>query len=139
LEIFKKNRQLKPWAKETGGQLFCHFEEEKVIVEQATKPRYGFKSGRYYFWLNREKEQKEIYGQFEQSLHYIGDWHTHPESYPKPSIEDIRKMQAIYRESTHSLKYMILVVVGKEKLPEGLWVGIVDYEDDIIELEHTVT
>ncbi|OGQ95901.1 MAG: hypothetical protein A2521_02895 [Deltaproteobacteria bacterium RIFOXYD12_FULL_57_12] len=125
LEIFQKSRQLKPWAKEAGGQLFCRFAEGKVLVEWATRPGQGDKRSRYFFWPNRPKEQKDINGQFEQGLHYIGDWHTHPEPIPKPSGEDIGKMQAIYRESIHSLKYMILVVVGREKIPEGLWVGFI--------------
>lgn len=38
-------------------------------------------------------------------------------------------MQAIYRESIHCLRYMVLVIVGKEKTPTGLWVGIISHED----------
>jgi integrative and conjugative element protein (TIGR02256 family) len=127
LDVFQRSRQLKPWAKEAGGQLFCLFEEGKVLIEGATRPGHGDKRSRYSFWPNRSKEQKDINGQFEQGLHYIGDWHTHPERIPNPSGEDIRKMQAVYRESIHCLKYMILVIVGQEKLPTGLWVGYVSH------------
>lgn len=129
LEVFQKSRQLRPWAKEAGGQLFCRFAKGIMMIERATRPGVGDKRGRYSFWPLRKKEQKEIDCQFEKGLHYIGDWHTHPESIPKPSGEDIRKMQAIYRESIHCLRYMVLVIVGKEKTPTGLWVGIISHED----------
>jgi len=129
LEVFQKSRQLRPWKREAGGQLFCRFAEEKMLIEGATTPGFGDKRGRYSFWPSRKKEQREIDGQFEKGLHYIGDWHTHPENIPQPSGEDILKMQAIYRESIHRLRWMILVIVGKEKIPAGLWVGIVDRED----------
>jgi integrative and conjugative element protein (TIGR02256 family) len=137
LDVFQESRQLNPWSRESGGQLFCRFSGEKLLIEHATKPGDGDKRSRYSFWPNRKKEQGDINSQFEQNLHYIGDWHTHPESMPKPSGDDIRKMQAIYRKSIHSLSCMILVVVGKEKIPEGLWVGIIDHED-VFEAELTI-
>ena len=131
LKVFQKSRQLRPWAKEAGGQLFCRLAEGKMLIELATRPGVCDKRARYSFWPNRKKEQREINGQFEEGLHYIGDWHTHPESIPKPSEEDIRKMQAIYRESSHCLSHMVLVVIGQEKIPRGLWIGFVDHKSVI--------
>ena len=69
--------------------------------------------------------------QFSSGLHYIGDWHTHPEDIPEPSGVDINKMQAIFRKSDHQLKGMLLVVVGRGTAPDGLWVGIVTDHDAV--------
>lgn len=119
------HRQHSSSSKENGGQLFARFFEDGVHVEVATVTRGSSRRTRFGFWPDRKAEQAEITQRFKSGLHYIGDWHTHPEATPSPSCADETKMLEIYRKSTHELPFMLMVIVGRANPPSGLYVGAV--------------
>jgi proteasome lid subunit RPN8/RPN11 len=59
-------------------------------------------------------------------LHYVGDWHTHPELRPYPSPPDDHSIAECVRKSSHDLNGFVLVVVGRLEPPGGLTVGVHD-------------
>jgi integrative and conjugative element protein (TIGR02256 family) len=124
LDHFLLHRQIPPTAKEAGGQLFGKFNNDIVYVCCATGPRNIDRSGRFFFNPSRWLEQLEIKRKFRQGLHYIGDWHTHPQKKPTPSSLDIQSMNDCYEQSIHQLPYFALVIVGQTAPPKGLWVSL---------------
>lgn len=120
------NRQLGPKAPEVGGQLFAVFEKYLVRVVRATGPRCADKKARFWFLPDRRRENAEIKECFSQGLHYIGDWHTHPERCPTPSEIDLASMKACFEQSKHELKYFVLVIAGQASFPECFWVSLHD-------------
>jgi integrative and conjugative element protein (TIGR02256 family) len=114
------------WHKEAGGQLFARFADQKIFVEKATGPRPSDRRGRTMYCPDKSAEQQEILAQHLTGLHYIGDWHTHPEIKPIPSKADMDSIAECVRRSTHYLNGFILVVVGTALPPEGLHVSIHD-------------
>jgi hypothetical protein len=64
--------------------------------------------------------------QHAEGLHFIGDWHTHPERIPAPSKQDELSVQEMFGRSFHALNGFVLVIVGEEEFPAGLFVSIVD-------------
>ncbi len=133
LATFEKNRQRTCLSREIGGQLFARFHENLIIIEVATITKGRSRRKRFGFWPDRAAEKADIVRLFEQGLHYVGDWHTHPELKPTPSMSDKNKMQDIFRCSTHELDCMLMVIVGLDPLPEGLFVCRVQ-EDDVNQL-----
>ncbi|GAB3656365.1 Mov34/MPN/PAD-1 family protein [Ramlibacter alkalitolerans] len=125
LETLGTHRQRSCLSRETGGQLFARFEQQRVLVDCATLTRGKSKRSRFSFWPDREAERRDIKALFDQGLHYIGDWHTHPEARPTPSRPDTVKMQEVFRQSVHELEVMLLVIVGQSEFPDGLYVGAV--------------
>ena len=125
LEILDKHRQRWGISTEAGGQLFCTFEEGEIQIKDATEPRRTDRRSRFSFLPNRAREQQDIERLFSRGLHYIGDWHTHPEDSPLPSQEDISKIKAIFAKSNHELKCMVLMIAGRVSGHDGLWVGVV--------------
>lgn len=125
LALFEQHRQRHFWSTEAGGQLFCRFHHGTAYIAAATVPSEWDHRSRYSFWPSRPNEQRDIEANFAAGFHYIGDWHTHPEDCPTPSREDSRKLKDIFWHSQHELKYMLLVVVGRNPFPDGLWVGLV--------------
>lgn len=124
LTRFGENRQT-PWrSHESGGQLFARFEGTDVIVAKATGPRRQDRRGRHFFHPNRLLEQLDIRRMYRQGLHFIGDWHTHPEAVPQPSGLDITSIADCYRRSHHDLAGFVLVVVGTAPFPGGLHVSL---------------
>lgn len=124
LETLSQNRQRRRWSAEACGQLFARFEGSDVIISEATGPRPSDRRGRYFCHPDRRIEQREIDEMFLEGLHYIGDWHTHPVGRPTPSGEDERNMVEILKSARHQLRGLLLVIVGLEPFPEGLWVGL---------------
>ena len=61
---------------------------------------------------------------FRSDLNYVGDWHTHPEEYPRPSATDLASINETFRKSTHNLSAFLLVIAGTSTNPEGLYVAV---------------
>lgn len=126
LDHFARHRQLRFWHREAGGQLFARLEEHCIVVCEATGPRWEDKRGRTFFESDRRSDQAEINAQFARDLHYIGDWHTHPERSPRPSGRDHATMSSRVRLSRHRLAGFVFVIVGQLPPPGGLTVVVHD-------------
>lgn len=124
LDHFLMHRQMNLTAKEVGGQLFGQFKNNIVYVCCATRPRRFDRNGRFFFNPSRWMERLEIKSKFRKGLHYLGDWHTHPQTKPTPSSLDIQSMKDCYIQSVHELPYFAMVIVGQVEPPVGLWVSL---------------
>lgn len=129
-----RHRQSRPGDTEAGGQLFARFVGNNVLVDVATGPRPTDGRGRFRFLPNRPAERREIGRMHRAGLHYVGDWHTHPETHPTPSGTDIRSMTDMFRRSRHDLAAFVMVIVGTAMPPAGLFVGLATAAD-VIRLE----
>lgn len=128
LTHFERHRQSVSDSKEAGGQLFARIDGSCIIVEHATGPRPSDWKSKFLFIPNRIAERREIKRLFREGFHYVGDWHTHPDSNPKPSRTDTRTFRDIFRRSRHQLAGFVMVIVGTAAPPEGLFVAISDGE-----------
>lgn len=135
LAHFRRHRQLASHSKEAGGQLFATFHGNSIQIERATGPRKRDQRGFMFFIPNRLSERREITQQFKAGFHYVGDWHTHPESRPQPSRTDIDSFQDMFRKSRHKLASFVMVIVGTVAPPEGIFVGLCN-GDRVDRLDH---
>lgn len=122
------HRQRRFWQSESGGQLFARLEGQDILVVEATGPRPGDQRGRSFYRPDKAAEQAEIDARFRHGLHFVGDWHTHPQTYPEPSNSDLASIADAVRRSTYTLNGFILLVVGTLDPPEGLHVSVHDGE-----------
>jgi integrative and conjugative element protein (TIGR02256 family) len=123
LEHFVQHRQ-RFYQREAGGQLFSRLCEGQLLIERATGPRRSDRRTRFSFVPDRPEEQVEILALHEQGLHYVGDWHTHPQRAPRPSAEDLRSIGDCFRRSQHKLDAFVLIIVGQLDPPAGLHVSV---------------
>lgn len=127
LRTFWSYRQGWLLGRENGGQLFAGYEDaETVNIREATPPRRSDVRGRHSFVPDRRAELREIGERHGQGLHFVGDWHTHPQGRPFPSATDILNAQSAYLSSTHHLNALVMIVVGRSSFPDGLYVGLCD-------------
>ena len=126
LDHVQRHRQVRKTQREAGGQLFARFDGDRIIVEEATGPRRSDRRSRLTYAPDRSTEQAEILERFQRGLHYIGDWHTHPERLPTPSEVDTKSMAECVVQSTHTLHAFVLMVVGTAAPPAGLHVSLHD-------------
>jgi integrative and conjugative element protein (TIGR02256 family) len=123
LDHFAAHRQLVPCAKEAGGQLFAKIEVDRWVIQAATGPKPSDFRSRFGFRWSRKEAQKEIDAQFSVGLHYVGDWHTHPEEKATPSRTDLKSMTERVALSDHKLPGFVMCIVGTADLPEALWLS----------------
>jgi integrative and conjugative element protein (TIGR02256 family) len=119
-------RQLRRSHAEAGGQLFARLDGHRVVVEEATGPRGTDRRTRASYLPDRAAEQKEIVERHACGLHYVGEWHTHPDSVPEPSHRDRDSMAECVARSEHALNGFLLVIVGQADAPAGLHVAVHD-------------
>jgi integrative and conjugative element protein (TIGR02256 family) len=128
LDHFAAHRQVGWRDREAGGQLFARFEGRRIIVEAATGPRAIDRRSRFLFIPNKWADRAEIRRLHKQGLHYLGDWHTHPEPVPTPSPVDRASMHDMFAKSRHDLAGFLMVIVGTAPPPDGLFVAIFSAE-----------
>jgi integrative and conjugative element protein (TIGR02256 family) len=108
----RRYRQTAFWRREAGGQLFARISGDCWVIEAATGPRRSDIRSRFGFHSDRLAEQVEINALFLNELHYVGDWHTHPELTPTPSQTDLHSMLKMVRASSHELPGFLMLIVG---------------------------
>ncbi|MEG9433548.1 Mov34/MPN/PAD-1 family protein [Terriglobus sp. ADX1] len=124
LNHIARYQQFEPSSPEAGGQIFARFNKNQIRVELATGPRAADRRSRYGYTPNRSAEQFEIDAMHKRGLHFIGDWHTHPERVPHPSQSDVRSIREAFRQSKHHLNGFILLIAGTESFPVGLFLSL---------------
>jgi integrative and conjugative element protein (TIGR02256 family) len=124
MQHFSSRRQRKIWNRESGGQLFAEIVGVDIVITTVTGPRRSDRRSRFSYRPNRRLEQIEIDRQFANGLHYVGDWHTHPEPYARPSGEDLKSMSECVQKSRHRLNSFVLIIVGTAEVPDGLHVSL---------------
>lgn len=120
------HRQTRWWHKEAGGQLFATLAPSRIEVSVATGPRRSDRRSRFGYVPDVNAEKTEIELMYAGGLHYVGDWHTHPQPIPIPSSTDVQTLQGCFRLSRHDLNAFILIVVGRAEFPHGIYVAAVD-------------
>jgi integrative and conjugative element protein (TIGR02256 family) len=121
LATFDAYRQRRFFQLEAGGQLFARVRDDDWEIHTATGPRSRDRRGRFSFWPHRASEQQEIFEHHAGGLDYVGDWHTHPQDIPRPSADDLTSIAEVVRRSIHHLPGFLLMIVGRDPFPKGLW------------------
>lgn len=108
---------------ETGGILLGYYSSNLRLatVVVATPPPLGSKHGPATFERGTKGLRKLLADAKKQrpALHYLGEWHTHPASSPRPSGTDLWQMQDSAQRKLYGAKSPLLLIVGG-KPREGL-------------------
>lgn len=111
---------------EAGGMLFSRdIYTDSLIVSRISLPQRKDTRLRFFFRVNKKSAQRIIEKNFKEGYYYIGDWHTHPELCPTPSLIDIQTIKSIFNKSDHKLKYMFHSIIGNSEHFKP-YVGITD-------------
>ena len=115
-----------PQKKEAGGVLLGRFliGSNEVVVDRITIPMQGDKRSRYNYFRSRGNHQKQIFEAWTSSkgtCNYLGEWHTHPEVDPHPSIHDIDNWKNKLNHDQYDSDFLFFVIVGTEQI--SAWKG----------------
>ena len=93
-----------------------------LVCEHSKNSKYGLE-------LNikcLQKQMDKIWDESNGTITYLGDWHTHPESNPKPSYIDYKTFVKNYFVSTFEQNVLLYMILGNRgniwfKSFNGLW------------------
>ena len=124
IQVFYKHRQLQANSTEAGGLLFATIDFPNIEISVASQPfRKAFRS-RTRFSIPVKQRKKMIDKMFNKGLHFIGEWHTHPENSPTPSSLDLKSMEQLYIQSKHQLENFLMIIVGNDPEHLNLWASL---------------
>lgn len=111
---------------EGGGVMLGRFivGSEDVVVDKITKPMIEDKQSQFRFFRSRNLHQAIITEEWEASggtCNYLGEWHTHPESNPKPSFVDKGEWKKKLFFDQFDSDFLYFVIVGTKSI--NVWQG----------------
>lgn len=86
------------------------FIEETIVPTKHKSSRYSFERGKEGLF----QKLTEYYHQNPQLI-YVGEWHTHPDSTPVPSITDKKAMIKIAADEDVKISSPVLIILGVTK------------------------
>ncbi|MGO4812143.1 Mov34/MPN/PAD-1 family protein [Cupriavidus sp. 2MCAB6] len=121
LENLLKFRQLAPSSHEAGGILMGFRRGSHVHVAAISSPQPGDQQHRFGFHRQARAHQRiavRHWNAQQQTMDYLGEWHTHPEIRPSPSSIDTHEWRRLCAGKSVP---MIFLIVGTEN---ALWLGV---------------
>ncbi|MGO2236014.1 MAG: CBASS system CD-NTase/cGAS isopeptidase Cap3 [Marinomonas sp.] len=115
LRRFYIYKQLKRESSEAGGVLIGERRGQHIVIWDISEPGIGDKRSRYSFDRLGKHHQKKINDAYSHSsgkMQYLGEWHTHPEDHPKPSIID----KNTWHNHLPVILPMIVIIIGRESI-----------------------
>jgi integrative and conjugative element protein (TIGR02256 family) len=97
LDIFGKYAQVNCELPESGGILLGYVRGNHLDIVEATEPTKNDKRERFFFLRRKSGHQNIASQRWVESggrVRYLGEWHTHPESIPNPSILDLQEWES---------------------------------------------
>ena len=122
-----KKYQQKSGEFESGGILIgeIYIKSSKVIIKEviiskkAKRSLFGVKIDKKEMQKKLEKRRKES----GYTLYYIGDWHSHPEPVPTPSMIDKLSYSKIVKKVKILTNFIVFLIVGNhEDIQEAIQV-----------------
>lgn len=100
--------------RETGGILIGHYSEDRnsARIEAVSDEPPDSRSGRTWFVRGELGLAALLERAWLEGRHYVGEWHSHPESDPTPSGPDFTAIRKIARQRSLMCKRPILIIIG---------------------------
>lgn len=115
-----------PRKLEAGGVMLGRhiLDTADIVVDAVTTPRAVDRRARFRFHRDQRAHQKIIDRAWRESgctCTYLGEWHTHPEETPMPSVFDLWEWRRKLRQDTYFGEALYFVIVGTKAL--RVWEG----------------
>ena len=119
-------RQAADGAVEAGGVLLGRYlrDEPHVVVDAISPPHASDCGTRFSFQRSRRPHQRAINQAWRESggtRVYLGEWHTHPEPDPYPSLVDLEDWRRRLRVDRVDSASLFFLIVGTTHI--RLWEG----------------
>ncbi|WP_081608121.1 Mov34/MPN/PAD-1 family protein [Metapseudomonas furukawaii] len=118
LELVLRYAQVGESDPESGGILLGNVRGPHLEILEATTPTRKDRRFRYLFERTPYLHQVIASLRWKRSggeVRYLGEWHTHPEDYPRPSGTDIHEWRKLAKSRVDQ-RPLLAVIVGRKGL-----------------------
>ncbi len=109
------------YPKEFGGLLMGYYSQDfkTVLITDTVLPK-RYASSKYFFerGINGLKKTLKLLFKKDPSIIYVGEWHTHPDNPPIPSLTDRIAMNEIVQHEKVAINSPILLIMS---IREGMY------------------
>lgn len=106
------------YPKEFGGFLIGYYSEDNkhLHIIDTILPK-SYQASKYNFERSTKGIENELTGYYSEQPKkiYIGEWHTHPDNSPIPSLTDISAIYTIINNKETSIANPVLLIIGYSK------------------------
>lgn len=126
LQKIREYLQVDKEKNEAGGVLLGRhiIDSNDIVVDDITTPMQNDVRRRHYFLRLRENHQMVVTEKWIKSngtCNYLGEWHTHPDSLPTPSLVDIREWIRLLKSTRFDGENLYFIISGTMKIK--VWEG----------------
>ena len=128
-------QQTRFWHRESGGLLFAPAigsDDGFVRITNVSGPNAEDRRSRYSVILDHDQCITDIENRFEQGLHFVGYWHTHPEKHPSLSGIDRRALTRNLKRGGLDIQRMIAIVIGSGSGKNLIHMSLVLADDTVV-------
>ncbi len=103
---------------EAGGILLGTVHQRGLLITKATKPTRADCRMQYFFQRNETGHRvvaRRNYDASNGTVRYLGEWHTHPQDDPSPSLLDILEWKKLAGKRNDQ-RPLLAVIVGRKAL-----------------------
>ena len=121
LALMDKHWQDQVEKRESGGILLGYRRGVNLHVTTATPPQSDDRRWRFLFKRSARYHQEIALRQWTDSkrtIDYLGEWHTHPQEHPRPSMTDLSEWSKISAQRQTPMVFVIMGWNGES------WVGL---------------
>lgn len=118
IAVFESHLQARPSDCEAGGLLLGTVHGSNIVVTEVTVPTTWDKRLQYFFERMPFGHSAIARARWKASggtVRYVGEWHTHPQDYPRPSGLDRTEWNKLSRKRADG-RPMLAVIVGRKSL-----------------------
>lgn len=123
IEIFERYIREYQYRVEAGGILVGKAEGRKITIIDMTEPYEEDRRGRFTFKRSSKGHQEymdELWSSCDETLTYLGEWHTHDQKKIFPSHVDYNNWKQIMSRS-HNSEILVFIILGRKNL--SIWIG----------------
>ncbi|MRT94581.1 Mov34/MPN/PAD-1 family protein [Ancylomarina sp. 16SWW S1-10-2] len=129
-------KQIEPKSTEAGGVILGRILKitNHLIIDEITIPFQSDIRKRFYFKRNKSSHQKIVdkrWSESDKTENYFGEWHTHAEDNPTPSVVDKNDWKRRMKNDKLFLPFLVSIIVGRKSIV----VWITDKNEKIIKLK----
>lgn len=118
---FNAYRQMQSDDTEAGGLLLGRLivGTNDIVIDEATPPSPKDRRSRFAFRRSKRPAQNRVDAAWTESTAtrvYLGEWHTHPEADPRPSLIDRCNWKKIVARARFEQESLFFVIVGRNRI-----------------------
>lgn len=109
------SKALDAYPNEVGGMLAGRYESKNsAIIESIVMPKEI--SGSHKVFVRNTAGLEELWAEFKnESIEYLGEWHTHPNGSAHYSRTDLNAMREVVKDKNVSILNPILLILSLDK------------------------